>query len=38
MLENFVVYKVYAPLFKINDGDLKPNMSFGLLMKLEDYI
>jgi len=34
MSENFVVYTVYAPLFKINDGDLRPNMSFGFLMKL----
>jgi len=38
MLENFVVYIVYTPLFKINDGDLRPNMSFGLLMQLQDYI
>jgi hypothetical protein len=38
MLENFVLYTVYAPLFKINDGNLRPNMSFGLFMKLQDYI
>lgn len=31
-------FTVYAPLFKINYGDLRPNMSFGLLMKLKDYI
>jgi hypothetical protein len=23
MLENFVLYTVYAPLFKINDGDIR---------------
>jgi len=38
MLENFAVYTVYAPLFKIYDGDLRPNISFGLLMKPQDYI
>jgi len=38
MSENFVFYTVYTPLFKINDGDLRPNMSFGFLMKLQDYI
>lgn len=38
MSENFVVYTVYAPLLKINEGDLRPNKSFGFLMKLQDYI
>jgi hypothetical protein len=38
MLENLVFYTVYTPLFKINDGDLRLNMSFGFLMKLQDYI
>jgi hypothetical protein len=38
MLENFVVYTVYTPLFNIHDGDYRPNMSFGLLMKLQDYL